>query len=72
MNLKTPNMILEIFTLKYQISIFTVILFFSCSNDDDCTKMVNIPQWDQNTGTFVDNFHEVPCGFDEPVGIYSE
>ena len=41
-------------------------LIFSCE-DDDCTKMVNIPQYDPNEMTFIDNFQEVPCDFEEPV-----
>ncbi|WP_394747820.1 hypothetical protein [Spongiimicrobium salis] len=43
------------------------LLLMNCSNDDDCTKMVNIPRFDPNQGTFVDNFQEVPCDFEEPV-----
>lgn len=49
--------------------IFTIIssLSFSCSNDDDCTKMVNIPKWDPVEMNFVDNLQEVPCDFEEPI-----
>lgn len=43
-----------------------MITLLSC-NEDDCTKMVNIPQWDPNQMTLVDNMQEVPCDFEEPV-----
>ena len=46
--------------------IIFVFLMYGCE-EDDCTKMVNIPQWDPIEMTFVDNFQEVPCDFDEPV-----
>lgn len=54
--------------IKYYL-ILTIIstLSFSCSNDDDCTKMVNIPKWDPIEMTFVDNLQEVSCNFEEPV-----
>lgn len=45
---------------------FLLIIFNSCEKDE-CTKMVNIPQWDPNEMTFVDNFQEVPCDFEEPA-----
>lgn len=46
--------------------ILFMIALLSC-NEDDCTKMINIPQWDPNQMTFVDNMQEVPCDFEEPV-----
>ena len=47
--------------------LIAALFLLDCSNDDDCTKMINIPQFDPNQGTFVDNFQEVPCDFEEPV-----
>lgn len=51
---------------KHVLIILFMLILLSC-NEDDCTKMVNIPQWDPNQMTFVDNMQEVPCDFDEPV-----
>lgn len=52
---------------KYLLLVIMTTLFYSCSNDDDCTKMANIPKWDPIEMTFVDNFQEVPCDFEGPV-----
>lgn len=51
---------------KHVLIILFMLILLSC-NEDDCTKMVNIPKWDPNQMTFVDNMQEVPCDFDEPV-----
>jgi hypothetical protein len=59
MNLKKSNNYYLFFVL-----VFT--LFFECT-EDDCTKMINIPKYDHNQMTFVDNFQEVPCDFEEPA-----
>lgn len=52
--------------IGYLFLTITVNLLYNCS-DNDCTKMINIPKYDPNNMTFVDNFQEVPCDLEEPV-----
>ncbi len=52
-------------TKHFLVLTVALALIWSCS--DDCTKMVNIPQYDPIEMTFNDNFQEVPCDFEEPV-----
>ena len=54
-------------TYTYFILIIIGSIFYSCTNDDDCTKMVNIPKWDPIEMSFVDDFQEVSCDFEGPV-----
>lgn len=63
--LKKIRMLFNRFS-KIVINLFFIIILFSC-NEDECTKMVNIPKWDANLMTFVDDIQEVPCDFEEPV-----
>lgn len=53
--------------MKNLLFLFVTVFFFSCTNDDDCTEMVNLPKWDALEMTFVDNYQEVPCGIGDPV-----
>lgn len=45
--------------------LFALLIFTSCSKD--CNEMANVPKWDANKGTFVDNYIEVPCGTGKPI-----
>jgi|TARA_B110000902_G_C14071611_1_gene499505 UDP-galactopyranose mutase len=51
------------FTKYYFFLILTIPLFYSCSEEDICTKKVNVPIWNEKEQIFEDNFQEFPCDF---------
>ena len=54
--------------LEYALLLVTMILFLGCSDDQDCTKTINIPQiyFVNNQSYSYDITQEVPCDFPEP------
>jgi hypothetical protein len=42
--------------------IFIIIIFFSsCTEEEICTRQVNIPIWNEQEQIFEDNFQDFPC-----------
>jgi hypothetical protein len=38
-----------------------IICFSSCTEEDICTRRVNIPIWNEQEQIFEDNFQDFPC-----------
>jgi hypothetical protein len=51
------------FNKRFFILTLTISLFFSCSEEDICTKKVNVPIWNEEEQVFEDNFQKFPCDF---------
>jgi hypothetical protein len=49
------------FTLRLKLIFMIMICFSSCTEEEICTRRVNIPIWNEQEQIFEDNFQDFPC-----------